>query len=70
MSSPTDALWERWRSHDDAAARAELLGQHLGLVHHTVRQIAARVGDAVAFDDLIGAGTLGLRFIHKRKGKS
>lgn len=60
MSSPTDALWERWRSHDDAAARAELLGQHLGLVHHTVRQIAARVGDAVAFDDLIGAGTLGL----------
>ena len=60
MTSPSEYLWRRWREDQDASARAQLLSQHVGLVHHVVRQIAARVGDAVAFDDLIGAGTLGL----------
>ncbi|MBP9899614.1 MAG: hypothetical protein KBF28_14645, partial [Gemmatimonadales bacterium] len=60
MTTPSEYLWQRWRDEHDASARAELLSQHLGLVHHVVRQIAARVGDAVAYDDLIGAGTLGL----------
>lgn len=60
MTSPSAFLWQRWRDEQDASARAQLLSQHLGLVHHVVRQIAARVGDAVAYDDLIGAGTLGL----------
>ena len=59
MTTPSEYLWQRWRDEHDASARAELLSQHLGLVHHVVRQIAARVGDAVAYDDLIGAGTLG-----------
>lgn len=60
MTTPSEYLWQQWREEHDASARAQLLSQHLGLVHHVVRQIAARVGDAVAFDDLIGAGTLGL----------
>jgi RNA polymerase sigma factor for flagellar operon FliA len=58
--TPSEQLWQRWRDDADASARAELLAQHVGLVHHVVRQIAARVGDALGYDDLIGAGTLGL----------
>jgi RNA polymerase sigma factor for flagellar operon FliA len=54
------ALWGRYRETGDPEVRAQLLSQYVGLVHHTVRQIAARVGDAVEFDDLIGAGSLGL----------
>jgi RNA polymerase sigma factor for flagellar operon FliA len=58
--SASEALWRSYRETGDPEARAELLGQYIGLVHHTVRQIAARVGDAVEFDDLVGAGSLGL----------
>ena len=60
MAPATEVLWQRYRADGDVDARAELLSQHLGLVHHTARQIAQRVGDAVAYDDLVGAGTLGL----------
>lgn len=60
MAPATEVLWQRFRADGDVDARAELLSQHLGLVHHTARQIAQRVGDAVAYDDLVGAGTLGL----------
>ncbi|HEY3934410.1 MAG TPA: RNA polymerase sigma factor FliA [Gemmatimonadales bacterium] len=58
--SASAELWRRYRETGDPEARAELLSQYQGLVHHTVRQIAARVGDAVEFDDLLGAGALGL----------
>lgn len=58
--SPSEALWEHYRATGDPEARGALLAQYIGLVHHTVRQIAGRVGDAVEFDDLVGAGTLGL----------
>jgi RNA polymerase sigma factor for flagellar operon FliA len=58
--SAREALWQRYHDTGDAEARAELLSQHLGLVHHAVRQIAGRVGDAVGLEDLIGAGCLGL----------
>ncbi|MDZ4673134.1 MAG: FliA/WhiG family RNA polymerase sigma factor [Gemmatimonadota bacterium] len=56
----TGALWARYRESGDPAARAEILSELMGLVHHTARQIARRVGDAVAYDDLVGAGSLGL----------
>ena len=55
-----DLLWNHYRETADPATRAELLGQHIGLVHHVVRQIAARVGDAVTYEDLVGAGMVGL----------
>jgi RNA polymerase sigma factor for flagellar operon FliA len=59
-SSPvTDALWRRYRADRDPEARAQLLDQYLGLVHHVAREIGARV-TAVATEDLVGAGTLGL----------
>ncbi len=60
MSSNLDALWRRYQNTGDPEARAEILEQHLGLVHHAVRGIAARVGDAVEYDDLVGAGMFGL----------
>ncbi|MHB1327632.1 MAG: sigma-70 family RNA polymerase sigma factor [Gemmatimonadales bacterium] len=60
MTPLTDALWERYATHRDPEARAQLLDQYLGLVHHSARDMATRVGHAVDFDDLLGAGTLGL----------
>jgi RNA polymerase sigma factor FliA len=54
------ALWARYRETGDPAIRAQVLGELTGLVHHVARGIAARVGDAVAYDDLVGAGALGL----------
>ncbi len=60
MSSNLDALWRRYQETGDPDARSEILEQHLGLVHHAVRGVAARVGDAVEYDDLLGAGMLGL----------
>lgn len=60
MSYGLDALWRRYQETGDPDARSEILEQHLGLVHHAVRGVAARVGNAVEYDDLVGAGMLGL----------
>ncbi|MGE0554592.1 MAG: sigma-70 family RNA polymerase sigma factor [Gemmatimonadales bacterium] len=59
-TSVTDALWQRYRSTSDADARSQLLDRYLGLVHHCARDMVNRVGHAVEFEDLVGAGTLGL----------
>ena len=55
----TDALWARYRSAGDVAARAQLLDRYLGLVHHVAREIGART-PAVELEELISAGTIGL----------
>jgi RNA polymerase sigma factor FliA len=55
----TDALWARYRSSGDQAARAQLLDRYLGLVHHVAREIGART-PAVEVDELVSAGTIGL----------
>ncbi len=60
MTHATDVLWEQYRRQADPETRAALLSQHVGLVHHVARPIAARVGDAVSYEDLVGAGMLGL----------
>ncbi len=60
MCTHTDNLWHRYRVEHDMTARAELLEQHLGLVHHLAREIASRVGPAVEVDELVSAGALGL----------
>ncbi len=60
MTAVTDALWDRYAKQRDPDARAQLLDRYLGLVHHCARDMANRVGHAVEFDDLLGAGTLGL----------
>jgi RNA polymerase sigma factor for flagellar operon FliA len=60
VSGLTDALWERYRGAGDLGARAELLECYLGLVHHSARELAARIGHHAEVDDLVGAGTIGL----------
>jgi len=60
MTTLPDALWLRYANHRDPEARHQLLDRYLGLVHHCARDMAGRVGHAVEFDDLVGAGTLGL----------
>jgi RNA polymerase sigma factor for flagellar operon FliA len=42
------------------AERAELLTQHIGLVHHVARQLAKRLSTAAELDELVSAGTVGL----------
>lgn len=44
----------------DEVSRQALLDQHLGLVHHVARQLAARIQDEVELDELVSAGTMGL----------
>ena len=60
MHALSQSLWERYRASGEAAARSQLLDQHLGLVQAIARQIARRVPPAVELDDLVSAGTLGL----------
>ncbi|MBK5186834.1 MAG: FliA/WhiG family RNA polymerase sigma factor [Gemmatimonadaceae bacterium] len=52
-------LWQAF-SAGDLAARAELLAEHISLVHHVSRQIHRRVSSDVELDELISAGTMGL----------
>ncbi len=60
MTTLTDHLWKRYRETGDPEARALLLDQYLGLVHHCARELARKVSHVVEADDLVGAGTLGL----------
>ena len=53
------ALWNRYAEGDERA-RGELLDLHVGLVHYVARQLANGLADEVEFEDLLGAGTLGL----------
>ena len=55
----TDALWTSYRASGDAAARAQLLDRHLGLVHHIAREIGSRAPQ-LEIEELVSAGTLGL----------
>jgi RNA polymerase sigma factor FliA len=55
----SDALWARYRATGDADARAQLLDQYLGLVHHAAREFATKT-PALEIGDLLGVGTLGL----------
>lgn len=52
-------LWSRYAA-GDVTAREALLEKHLGLVHYIARQLAGGLADEVEFEDLLGAGTLGL----------
>lgn len=60
MSTQTDRLWDRYRRRGDQAARAQLLDQYLGLVHHCARVLIKKLAPEVELDDLVSAGTLGL----------
>jgi RNA polymerase sigma factor FliA len=58
-ANETGALWARYRSNGDPAARNQLLDCYLGLVHHVARAIGKRT-PAVELDELVSAGTIGL----------
>ena len=60
MTTVTDVLWERYSATGDTDARSQLLDRYLGLVHHSARDMAGRIGHAVEFEDLLSAGTIGL----------
>ncbi len=53
------ALWDRYRSTADPDARDLLLQHYVSLVHFVARRMAARV-NAVEYDELVSAGSLGL----------
>lgn len=44
----------------DEQTRADLLSEHLGLVHHVARQLSRRLAAEHDFDELVSAGTIGL----------
>lgn len=44
----------------DRGARATLLTQHVGLVHHVARQLARRLSTAADLDEMVSAGMVGL----------
>ncbi|HET7553691.1 MAG TPA: FliA/WhiG family RNA polymerase sigma factor [Gemmatimonadaceae bacterium] len=53
---------EMWYSllDGDLAARDRLVVQHLGLVYHSIRQVAISIPSDIEFDELVSVGTLGL----------
>lgn len=53
----TSAQRDRERAAD---LRSQLVAQHVGLVHHVARQLAARLSTEADLDELISAGSLGL----------
>ncbi len=55
-----DELWLRFRAFGDGAARRALQERHLGLVHHTARKLLRSGARGASFEDLMGAGALGL----------
>lgn len=55
----TESLWRRYHATGDPAARAQLLGRHLGLVHHVARRVGVEPAGPDS-QDLISAGTFGL----------
>ena len=52
-------MWTAYAA-GDRDARDALLREHLGLVHFVARQISRKLSTEADFDDLLGAGTLGL----------
>lgn len=53
------SLWHACRA-GDPDARARLLEEHLGLVHHVARQLSRTLAARADFDELVSAGTMGL----------
>lgn len=52
-------LWDAFKGGDEAA-RASLLQEHLGLVHHVARQMSRTLAVRADFDELVSAGAIGL----------
>jgi RNA polymerase sigma factor for flagellar operon FliA len=58
--SAVTRLWAEYRQKGCESARARLIHGYLGLVYHAARELARWPGRGETFEDLVGAGTLGL----------
>ena len=52
-------LWQSYQAGNQTA-RDRLLEEHLGLVHHVVRQVSRTLAVRADVDELVSAGTMGL----------
>lgn len=57
--SPTP-LWQAYQVKGDIKARDQLISHHLRLVYHVAGRIRKTCPDEIEFDELVGAGTIGL----------
>lgn len=55
----TKSLWTAYAEGSDDA-RDALLAEHVGLVHFVARQLSRKLSSDADYDDMLGAGTLGL----------
>ena len=68
------ALWRRWKEHNDAAARDDLILRHMRVVKYIAGRMAIHVPSNVEMDDLVGWGIMGLmdaieKFDHRQDVK-
>ena len=56
----TSMIKDVGQPNDEATARDRMMLKHLGLVRHMARQLICSSHVEAAFDDLVGAGTIGL----------
>jgi RNA polymerase sigma factor for flagellar operon FliA len=54
------SLWALYTETGDRTARDTLLNEHLGLVHHVARRLAARLAADLELGELVSAGSIGL----------
>jgi RNA polymerase sigma factor for flagellar operon FliA len=54
------SLWQVFREQNDPEARDQLVSEHLRLVYHVAWQVMKSSPVDVEFDELLGAGTIGL----------
>jgi len=59
MSTVNVQLWAEF-AKGNAAARDQLLTEHLGLVHHVARQLSRMLATKADVDEMVSAGTMGL----------
>ena len=60
MMDTTTMLEEVGQRDDESGARRAMMLRHLGLVRHLARELIRRSHVEAEFDDLVGAGTIGL----------
>ena len=55
-----DELWVEYRSTGSKTAKDKLLVEYAGLVKYIAQRVAMNLPASVEFDDLVGAGIMGL----------
>ena len=55
-----EVLWTEFRATGSKACKDKLLVEYAGLVKYTAQRVAMNLPASVEFDDLVGAGIMGL----------